>query len=266
MGFRGKMAYRIYFIFIKNDFELVFIDNIFFYKDIRDWVGISPRIDTKHAQTTAYIQYENKDYANVRGITLSVEARPTTAFTAMLDYTYQIAEGTYTSPNDAYAALQDNNEPAVKLIYMDYDRRHSVNGVLTYHSAGWVVSMIGIYNTGFPYTPQAIAGTPEANYRGWRENIARRPSYSQIDLRVDKEIFRTGSLSHQLFLRVFNLFDQRGELNVHPDTGTAQYTTYGTHNWVVYNPNRIGSLEHYYLNPEWYQQPREIQLGYILNF
>jgi len=242
------------------------VDLTVFYKDIRDWVGISPRIDTKHAQTTAYIQYENKDYANVRGITLAVEARPTTTFTAMLDYTYQIAEGTYTSPNDAYAALQSNNEPAVKLIYMDYDRRHSVNGVLTYHDAGWVVSMIGIYNTGFPYTPQAIAGTPEANYRGWRENIARRPSYSQIDLRIDKEIFRTGSVSHQLFLRVFNLFDQRGELNVHPDTGTAQFTTYGTHNWVVYNPNRIGSLEHYYLNPEWYQQPREIQLGYILNF
>ncbi len=242
------------------------LDVTVFYKDIRDWVGISPLIDTKHTQTTRYVQYENKDYANVRGITLALEARPSNNFTAMLDYTYQVAEGTYTSPNDAYSALLNNQEPAMKLIYMDYDRRHGVNGILTYRSLGWIVSMIGIYNTGFPYTPEKVAGSPQANYRGWRENISRRPAFSQIDLRVDKVLLETGPFTHRLFLRIFNLLDQRGELNVHADTGTAQFTTYGTHNWVTYNPNRIGSLEHYYLNPSWYQQPREIQLGYILNF
>jgi hypothetical protein len=242
------------------------LDVTLFYKDIRDWVGISPMNDTKHVQGTRYVQYENKDYANVRGITLAYEARPSVNFTAMVDYTFQMAEGTYTSPNDAYSALIGNEEPAMKLIYMDYDRRHSVNAILTYRSYGWIASLIGIYNTGFPYTPAWVAGTSDANYRGWRENIARRPSYSQFDLRVDKVLFETGPLSHKLFLRIYNLFDQRGELDVHPDTGTAEYTTYGTHNWVIYSPNRIGSLEHYYLNPEWYQRPREIQLGYILNF
>jgi outer membrane receptor for ferrienterochelin and colicin len=242
------------------------LDVTLFYKDIRDWIGISPLIDTKHSQTTRYVQYENKDYANIQGITLAFEARPSNEFTFTLDYTYQVAEGTYSSPNDAYSALLGNEEPAMKLIYMDYDRRHSVNGILTYRASGWIVSMIGIYNTGFPYTPEKVAGSPQANYRGWRENIARKPSYGQFDLRVDKEFFKTGSFSHRLFLRIFNLFDQRGELDVHADTGTAQFTTYGTHNWVTYNPNRIGSLEHYYLNPEWYQRPREIQIGYVLNF
>jgi outer membrane receptor protein involved in Fe transport len=242
------------------------LDATVFYKDIRDWVGISPLIDTKHSQLTRYTQYENKDYANVRGITVALEARPSNEFTAMIDYTYQVAEGTYSSPNDAYNALDQNEEPALKLIYMDYDRRHSVNAIFTYQPPTWVISLIGIFNTGFPYTPDWVAGSPDSQYRGWRENIARKPSYSQIDLRVDKVLFETGPLSHRLFLRVFNLFDQRGELNVHRDTGTAEYTTLGTHSWVRYDQDRLGSLEHFYLKPEWYQQPREIQLGYILNF
>ncbi len=242
------------------------LDLTLFYKDIRDWVGISPMINTNHSQTTKYVQYENKDYANVRGITLAFEARPTNNFTAMLDYTYQVAEGTYSSPNDAYSSLISNEEPAKKLIFMDYDRRHSINGILTYRLKGWVGSIIGKFNTGFPYTPAKVAGTPQANYRGWRENIARRPSNSQVDLRVDKVLFETEFISHRMFFRVYNLFDQRGELRVHPDTGTAKYTSYGTHNWVPYNSNRVGSLEHFYLNPDWYQPPREIQVGYILNF
>jgi hypothetical protein len=242
------------------------LDVTVFYKDIRDWVGISPLIDTKHSQYTRYVQYENKDYANVRGVTVAFEARPITEFTAMINYTYQVAEGTYSEPNDAYDALDQNEEPAVKFIYMDYDRRHSLNAMLSYRPQTWVISLIGIYNTGFPYTPKKVAGSPEANYRGWRENIARRPSYSQFDLRVDKVLFTTGPVAHRVFLRIYNIFDQRGELKVHADTGTAQYTTYGTHNYVVFQPDRVGSIEHYYLNPEWYQRPREIELGYIFNF
>ncbi len=242
------------------------LDVTLFYKDIRDWIGISPPVDTKHSQVTRYVQYENKDYANIRGVTLSFEARPTRNFTAMLDYTFQVAEGTYSSPNDAYAALLSNQEPAQKLIYMDYDRRHSVNSILTYRWEGWVTSLIGKFNTGFPYTPEKVAGSPQANYRGWRENIARRPNNSQVDLRVDKTLLTLGGMTHKVYLRVFNLFDQKSELQVFADTGTAAYTSYGTHNWVSYNPNRVGSLEHYLLNPTWYQPPREIQLGYIINF
>ena len=242
------------------------LDITVFYKDIRDWVGISPLVDTKHSQTTRYVQYENKDYANVRGITVAFEGRMSNNFLATLDYTFQIAEGTYSDPRDAYAALQGNQEPAKQLIFMDYDRRNVINGTLTYRISGWVMSLIGKFNTGFPYTPQKAAGTPAANYRGWTENIARRPSTSQLDLRVDKTVFTTGKLIHKLYLRVYNLLDQRGELNVYTDTGTARYTTSGTHTLNPYNPSRIGSVEHYYLRPNWYQAPRQIQLGYIISF
>ncbi len=240
------------------------LDVTLFYKDIRDWIGISPLFNTRHAQTTKYAQYENRDYANVRGITLAFEARPSNNLTATLDYTYQVAEGTYSDPGDAYNALANNQEPAKKLIFMDYDRRHSVNTIFTYRYNGWVSSIIGKYNSGFPYTPapSLIQVAQDNKFRGWRENIARRPSNSQVDLRVDKVLFETGAFSHKLFIRVYNLFDQRGELNVYSDTGTAKFTTAVT----SYIPNRIGSLEQYYLNPNWYQAPREIQLSYILNF
>ncbi len=241
------------------------IDVTVFYKDIRDWVGISHAYETQYLNTK-YYKYENKDYANVRGITIALDRRPANNFSATLDYTFQVAEGTYTSPGDAYSAAQSNQEPAKKLIYMDYDRRHIVNATVSYRYSGWTVSVIGKFNTGFPYTPELIAASPTANYRGWRENIARRPSTSAVDLRIDKLLFKTIGLNHRLFIRVYNLFDQKGELQVYPDTGTADFTTYGTHRWSPYDPDRVGSIEHWYTNPQWYQAPRQIQLGYIIEF
>ena len=245
--------------------EQIGIDVTIFYKDIRDWVGISPPIETQFLNTK-YYKYENKDYANVRGITVAIDRRFANNFAASLDYTFQFAEGTYTSPSDAYAALLGNQEPAKKLIYMDYDRRHSLNGTFSYRVSGWTIAVIGKFNTGFPYTPRLIAGSTTANYRGWRENIARNPSTSVVDLKIDKFLFRTSRISHRLFMRIYNLFDQKGALRVHPDTGSPQFTTYGTHRWIQYDEDRIGSIEHYYLNPTWYQDPRQIQLGYILEF
>ena len=245
--------------------ENVGIDVTVFYKDIRDWIGISPVIKTPYLNTM-YVKYENKDYANIRGITVAIDRRYANNFSASLDYTFQFAEGTYTSPKDAFSAADANEEPAKKLIYMDYDRRHSVNATVAYNVLGWTVAVIGKYSTGFPYTPKLLAGNASANYRGWRENIARNPATSSIDLKIDKRLIKTGPLSHRLFIRVYNLLDQKGAVRVHADTGSPEYTTYGTHQYVSYNPERVGSLEHYYLNPEYYQSPRQIQLGYIIEF
>ncbi|MBN2410234.1 TonB-dependent receptor [candidate division KSB1 bacterium] len=245
--------------------ENVGIDVTLFYKDIRDWIGVSTIYNTQFLNIN-YVKYENKDYANVRGITVTIDRRYANNLSASLDYTFQIAEGTYTSPNEAYSAAQGNEEPAKKLIYMDYDRRHSLNATVAYNLLGWTIAVIGKYNTGFPYTPNFIAGNANANYRGWRENIARNPATSMIDLKIDKRLVKTGPLSHRLFIRVYNLLDQKGALRVHADTGSPEYTTYGTHRWVSYDRDRIGSLEHFYLNPEFYQSPRQIQLGYIIEF
>ncbi len=245
--------------------ENVGIDVTLFYKDIRDWIGVSTVYETQFLNTT-YVKYENKDYANVRGITVAIDRRFVNNLSASLDYTFQFAEGTYTSPQEAYSAAAGNEEPAKKLIYMDYDRRHSLNGTVAYNLSGWTIAVIGKYNTGFPYTPNFVAGSATANYRGWRENIARNPATSSVDLKIDKRLVKTGPLSHRLFIRVYNLLDQKGALRVHPDTGSPEYTTYGTHRWVRYDQERIGSLEHFYLNPEYYQSPRQIQLGYIIEF
>jgi len=245
--------------------ENVGIDVTLFYKDIRDWVGVSHVYETQFLNTN-YMKYENKDYANVRGITVAIDRRFVNNLSASLDYTFQFAEGTYTSPSDSYSAAQGNEEPAKKLIYMDYDRRHSLNGTVAYNLLGWTIAVIGKYSTGFPYTPTLIAGSASANYRGWRENIARRPATSSVDLKIDKRLVKTGPFAHRLFIRVYNLFDQKGALRVHADTGSPEYTTYGTHRWVRYDQDRIGSLEHFYLNPDWYQSPRQIQLGYIIEF
>jgi len=77
------------------------IDITVFYKDIRDWVGTSPLHETV-IPSVLYSSYENKDYSNVRGITFKLEKRYANNFSANLDYSFQIAEGSYSNPNDAF--------------------------------------------------------------------------------------------------------------------------------------------------------------------
>ncbi len=55
------------------------IDVTMFYRDIRDWVGTSPPIETFRSGVL-YSPYENKDYANVRGITFKMDQRFTRQF------------------------------------------------------------------------------------------------------------------------------------------------------------------------------------------
>ncbi len=241
------------------------LDVTLFYKDIRDWVGISPVIETRYPDTR-YRKYENKDYANVRGITIDLEKRFTNNYAATLDYTFSIAEGTYSSPGDAFSAITSGKEPAKKLIYMDYDRRHLLNGTFSFRAAGWLISLIGRFRTGFPYTPNLMAGSAAASYIGWDENIARRPPTSSLDLYLDKKLVKTGPLSHRIYVRVYNLLDQKGATNVYSDTGTPDFDTYTTHRLYPYDADRVGSLEHFLLQPGWYQSPRQIQLGYTIEF
>ena len=242
------------------------IDATLFYRDVRDWVGTSPFIDTP-IPSVRYSQYENKDYMNVRGITLKFEKRYANNFSARVDYTFQIVEGTYSNPNDAFNALQAQEEPRLALIPLNWDQNHTVNGSIIYQLKSWTVSLIGRYWSGRPYTPSFARGEVigGAAYIGLRENSERLPAQRSVDLYIDKR-FQLGGMDLHLFMNVYNLTDQRDETAVYGDTGTAEYTTNIDPNTVGYNANRVGTVEDYVLQPGWYTTPRQIQVGVALGF
>lgn len=243
------------------------IDVTLFYRDVRDWVGTSPLIQTP-VVGIQYSQFENKDYANVRGVTLKLEKRYSSGFSARLDYSFQIAEGTYSNPTDAFNAVQAQQEPRLNLIPLNWDQNHTLNGSLIWDVKGYTFSMVGRYWTGRPYTPSFPTGSVVGGAAtiGLKENSERLPNQKSVDLYVNRK-FKVGSgIGLNVFFNIYNLFDIRDQVAVYGDTGVADYTTTVRPWAITYNPRRVGTVDDFVKQPGWYTAPREIQLGFSLEF
>jgi outer membrane receptor for ferrienterochelin and colicin len=243
------------------------IDLTLFYRDVRDWIGTTPLIDTYRAQVR-YSQYENKDYSNVRGVTLKVEKRFANNYSIRADYSFQKAEGTYSDPQDAYNDATSNRAPVLALLPMNWDQTHTLNAQLIYDFRSWTFSLIGRYWSGRPYTPSfAVAETVGgAATSGLRTNSERRPSQRNLDLTLNKAFSVSSDFNLEFFVNVYNVLDLRDETSVYGDTGTADYTTTTRPTVIQYNAARISSIEDFVLQPSWYTAPRQIHVGLILGF
>ena len=239
-----------------------------YYKDIRDWISTSPLITTDDI-FLEYSKRVNKDFANVRGMTIELDQRFSGNLGATVDYTYQIAEGINNAPTDAYNALINNQQPRNYLIPMDYDVRHNLNAIVRFRQKGWLLSLIGSFRTGFPYTPEATkyASLGGNAFVGWRKNSEIKPSITNLTLRLEKT-FKLYKLQHQFFIYVSNVFDQKGETGVYTDTGTARYTTHLDVDQIQYDPARVGTANYYVdtNNQGMFQGPRSIDFGYSISF
>jgi hypothetical protein len=247
--------------------ENVGVNLILFYRDVRDWVGTSPLIST--AKTgVRYSIFENKDYENVKGITLEVDKRLMNNYSFRASYTYQTAEGTYSSPTDAYNAALNNQSPILALVPMSWDQMHTFNGQVIYDIADWTFSLIGRYWSGRPYTPSFPASETvgASAVTGLTINSARRPPQKNIDLSINKYFRFGGNTYINVFMNIYNLFDLRDETNVYTDTGTAQYTTTIDPSKIPYHSERVSTVEDYTVQRGWYTSPRQIHVGLMFGF
>jgi len=248
--------------FRQEFFDNFLIDLTGFYRDVRDWITAGPIIQTYNLVT--YSIFTNKDYANVKGITFSFNKRFTNNFSFDLNYTYQVAEGSNSSPEDEYNAAIGSGEPSLFLIPMDWDQNHLLNASLLVGIDGWGASILARYGTGLPYTPSITQYTADRGITsGLLRNSRYRPSQFTIDLKLDKTFDLMG-LDITAFLRVFNLFDNRVTVNVFGDTGQPDFTT--ETQTVGYDPSRPNTVEEYIKYPDRYGEPRNVQLGFDLSF
>jgi hypothetical protein len=240
------------------------IDITMFYRDVRDWIGASPLITTA-LPSVSYTKYENKDYSNVRGVTLAVNKRYSNYFEASLDYSFMVAEGSASNPKDAYFDRESNKSPRIQLVPLGWDQRHTLNGSVSVGTTSWRVSVIGRFWTGAPYTPEFAVGEVSGSsaFSGLAENSARKPNVSSMDLRVFKRI-PVGNYGLSVFAYIYNLLDQRSPHNVFADTGSPYYTL-GTRSAST-DANRVSTLDDNTSHPDWYGEPRQIQVGVALNF
>ena len=231
----------------------VSLDVTVFFKNIRNLLGIEIHetyIGSKYAR------YINKDYGNVRGVTVTLEGRYAEFIYASIDYTYQIAEGNSSDPNAVYWDARANREPEKLLLPLDWDQTHTINGAIQLgYTEKWGLSLLGRYGTGFPYTP---------SYEGIRiarENCERKPARYNIDLRAYYN-FKLSDLKLSMFLNIYNLTDRMNELDVYTDTGRAGYS-------LIPSPGVIrgvNTLEEYLIRPNFYSAPRYFTVGVSVGF
>ncbi len=234
------------------------IDVTAYYRDIRDWISSSQPIPTFVAGIS-YSERINRDFANARGITLSVKKRYSDYFSFGVDYTFQIAEGTNSSPDQEFYSQQNGAAPTRYLTPLDWDQTHTLNTNLYVGSSDWGVSLIATLSTGQPYTPTVTAGayTGRNIITGLANNSRRKPMLANIDMQVHKD-FAFSSFGFQLFLKVFNLLDARNPVTVYGDTGKPDYTLQ-QQTVTNYDPT-------WFVYPNYYSVPRSIYFGTQISF
>jgi len=228
-----------------------------YFKDIRNLLGTEV-LETIHG--IRYARYINRDYGQVRGITVALEKRFSGGFSGSVDYTYQIAKGNASDPNDEF--LNKQTDPPIEtpkqMVPLDWDRTHALNIRLTAGDPGtYTISLIGRLGTGLPYTPSF------QDIRTAVENSERRPPVYTFDLYAYRN-FKWNRFNVSLFVKVYNLFDRKNELEVFTDTGRAGYSLASFYS--VERPRGLNSFKDYFIRPDFYSAPRRVLLGISVEF
>ncbi len=227
-----------------------------FYRDIEDWVSVSFPFEAA-LPGVSYQTYTNLDFSNVRGITATVSKQFNGRFSFDADYTYQIADGSNSDPNDAITARQGGDAPRLQLIPLNWDQRHTFSASVFVGGDGWGGSLLGRFGTGYPYTPARDADADRiGTLPAVPNNAFRRPTTASLDLYAFYEL-NAGVVRPRLFLQAYNLLDTRNANGVYGDTGLPDVTFLNT---------SIQDDAGYYVRPDFYSEPRRVQLGLSVSF
>jgi hypothetical protein len=234
-----------------------------YFRDVRDLTGTRADFITIFGGSRSYAQYTNSDFGLIKGFIIALNKRFSDNYTARIDYTYQVAEGTASEPADAQKAVDAGALPEVQLISLSWDQRHTLNFSLSYSAQGWGFSILGRYGSGLPYTPRKTTDISSI-----LTNSSLKPPTYEVDLRAYKDFF-FGGQRFTLFLRIFNLLDQLNEVNVFDDTGRAGETIDKKNAENNINPliERYNTIDEWFIDATHYSEPRRIELGltYYLN-
>jgi outer membrane receptor for ferrienterochelin and colicin len=151
--------------------------------------------------------YVNEDYASSRGFEASLVKRFSHKFSGEVNYTYSIATGVASDPNQGLQFANGN------LLYLpiseqplDWDQRHTLSTSLVIRDPSkWGINLLWTYGSGLPFTP---------TFRNDRkpdpalDNSRRLPSQSTLSVVADK-FFNMWNQHVTFFVDARNLLDSK---------------------------------------------------------
>ncbi len=253
------------------------MDVTMFFKDVSNLIDLRRVIAGEVAVNKEFNVYTNIGNAKVKGFTLSFVKRRSAngIWSATLDYTFQIGMGSYTDPLALAVDTRTGRVTPQKLVPLDYDRTHTLNGTLTLTKpSSWVLSFIGSIYNGTPYTPSLPSSIKPVQYE---VNSARKPWVKNVDLKFEK-FFKIANGRFSLFIDVRNVFDIKNELFVWNNTGRALTNLNESINPNLFNNLKetiranpddffpIQFVDNYYKREDWLSTPREVRVGLTYQF
>ena len=234
------------------------VDATAYYRDVRNWVSTSTIIPTDLPGVN-YVIYTNRDYANTRGVTVTLNRPYEGNYGFDASYTFQVVEGSNSNPADEFFSSQSNNQPTLALLPLDWDQRHKVAGAIYGGYNGFGASLRFRFESGFPYTPSFPSASVVGNdvQPEFASNSRRIPGAYEFDISLSRE-FDFGGVRPRVFIDVFNVLDTRNVKSVFSDTGLPDLTL---------EAFRQGATDPgIFVNPDFYREPRRIQLGVDFRF
>lgn len=229
-----------------------------YYRDITGLIGTRYYFPYVDGRFTGYTLYVNEDYANIKGLEVSLDVRRSKNFSGGLTYTYSVAKGSASSEREQYPGTQESTQ----LYFLEFDRTHVFNASGTYlilENEGpelfgsyifenMDISLIARASSGTPYTP----GGRDVGFVV--RNSLRQPGNYNIDIMIGKEFEFGAKYKLRLFAEFLNLTDHRNILYVYRDTGEPDFTFEG-----ALSPE-------YMQDPSNFGPPRSIRLGLTFRF
>lgn len=257
-----------------------------FYKNTKSLVNVqsSQYQRVEGGEVLNAIGPVNADFGTIKGLAFSFDVTRLSYFSASIQYTFSLAEGTGSSTNSSQTAVfrnQDNLPPKV-IAPLDFDQRHTAVAILDFYIPEGELGFFELFNvnaifsitSGRPYTPVDqwdILGdngliADNTSYI----NSAFGPSTFRIDLKVEKG-FPIGNFYITPYVWIENLLDADNVVNVWRSTGSP-YTT----GWLndPDSQSSVQSIGEGYVkdyetlekDPQNFGIPRLIKLGLKLNF
>jgi outer membrane receptor for ferrienterochelin and colicin len=231
-----------------------------YIRDIRNLTGTRADEILLFGGSASYSKYVNSDFGFVKGLTVTFTKRFSGGFASTLDYTYQVARGTASDPNEARNATASGALPEVQLVPLGWDQRHTLNATLSYSAPHWGASVIGQYGGGTPYTPRRSTDVTTI-----LTNSQLKTQFFNMDAQAFTN-FSIDVLRFIAFVRVTNLFDIRNELGVFDDTGRAGYTTDEARTQRLNPLQAVNSVHDWYIIPTYFSEPRRVEFGVTMEF
>jgi hypothetical protein len=180
---------------------------------------------------------------------VTLDQRQIGLLSTSVDYTYQMARGNSSDPNETATRAEAGEDPRPRTVPFVWDQRHTLNlSVLLSKPGDFSVSGILRVVSGQPYTPTVSTGFGG----GLETNSGRKPNATLVDLRAEKSVPMLG-FGTTFFARVFNLFDTRYFNGaVFSSTGDPYYSSFPVNDRLA--------LE----DPTRFYAPRRFELGVTL--